>query len=66
MGAMVLSLLIGKAEHHVKNSNEFAKEVQKIRLDPDEELPSYDVLALFQSVPINKALLMTKEKTGGG
>ena len=57
---MVLSPLVGKTEHHVKNLNEFAKEVQEIRLNPDKELHSYDVLALFTSVPIDKALLVIK------
>ena len=60
--ATVLSPLIGKTEHHVKNSNEFVKEVQEIRLDPDEELRSYDVSALFTSVLIDKAPLVIKDK----
>ena len=59
--ATVLSPLVGKTEHHVKNSNKFVKEVWEIRLDPDEELRSY-VSALFTSVPIDKALLVIKEK----
>ena len=60
--ATVLPPLVGKTEHHVKNVNEFAKEVREIRLDPDEELHSYDVSTLFTSVPINKALLVIQEK----
>ena len=60
--ATVLSPLFGKTEHHVKNLNEFVKEVQEKRLDPDEELHYYDVSALFTSVPISKALLVIKEK----
>ena len=59
--AMVLSPIIGKTEHNVKNSNEFAIEVLEIRLDPDEELRSGDVLVLFTSVPIDKAVLVIKE-----
>ena len=58
----VLSLLIGKTEHHMKNSSEFAKEICEIKLDPDKELRSYDVSALFTSVLINKALVVIKEK----
>ena len=54
--ATVLSLLIGKTEHHVKNSNEFVKEIQEIKLDPEEELQSYEVSKLFMSVPMNKVL----------
>ena len=40
--ATVLSLVVGKAEHHVTNSNEFAKEVRKVKVNPDEELQSYN------------------------
>ena len=60
--AMVLSPLIRKTEHHVQNSNEFAKEVQEIKFEPDEELQSYDVSALFMSVPIDKVLKVIKAK----
>ena len=59
---MVMSPLVGKTEHHVKNSNEFAKESCEIKLHPDEELLSYVVSALFTSVPIDKALVVIKEK----
>ena len=54
--ADVLSPLMGKMEHHVKNSKEFAEYVKSLKVGPDEELRSYDVLALFTSVPVDKAL----------
>ena len=60
--AMVLSALIGKTEYQVKNLNAFAKELQEIKLDPDEELIFYDVSALLTSVPINNALEVIKLK----
>ena len=47
-------------EHHVKNSNEFAEYAKKLRVGPDEELRSYDVSALFTSVPVDKALTVIK------
>ena len=40
----------------MESSNEFVKEVQEIKLDPDEELQSYDVSVLFMNVLIDKAL----------
>ena len=46
---------MGKTEHHVKNSKEFAEYV-KLKVGPDEELRSYDVSALFTSVPVDKAM----------
>ena len=60
--AMVLSPLVGKTEHHMKNSNEFAKEAHEIKLDPDGELQSYNVSTLFTSVPIDKALEVIRLK----
>ena len=57
----VLSLLIGKTEHHVKNSSVFVKEVWEIKLEPDE-LQSYDMSVLFMSVPIDKVLEVIKAK----
>ena len=54
--ADVLSPLMGKTEHHVKNSKEFAEYVKSLKVSPEEELRSYDVSALFKSVPVDKAL----------
>ena len=59
---VVLSPLVGKTDQYVKNSNEFVKEVCEVKLDPDEELQSYDVSALFTSVPIDKALEVIRLK----
>ena len=54
--ADVLSPLMGKTEHHVRNSKELAEYVQSLKVGPQEELRSYDVSALFTSVPVDKAL----------
>ncbi|XP_077986089.1 uncharacterized protein LOC144440576 [Glandiceps talaboti] len=54
--AGILSPLVGKSKHHVVNSQQFADAIKKERVEPDEELRSYDVTALFTSVPIDKAL----------
>ena len=50
--ADILSPLVGNTEHHVKNSKEFAEYVKNLKVGPDEELRSYDVSALFTSVPV--------------
>ena len=54
--ADVLSPLMGKTEHHMKNSKEFAECVKLLKVGPEEELRSYNVLVLFTSVPVDKAL----------
>ena len=60
--ADVVSPLVGKTEHHVKNSKEFAEYVKKLKVEPDEELRSYDVSALFTSVPVDKAMDVIRKK----
>ena len=60
--ADVLSPLVGKTEHHVKNSKEFTEYVKNLKVDPDEELRSYDVSALFTSVPVNKAMVIIRRR----
>ena len=54
--AEILSPLVGKTVHHVANSQDFAKRIVNERVEEDEELRSYDVTALFTSVPVDKAL----------
>ena len=53
---LVLAPLVGRTEHHVKNSKDFVRDIREIRVEPDKELQSYDVSALFTSVPLDKAL----------
>ncbi|XP_068739082.1 uncharacterized protein [Montipora capricornis] len=60
--ADILSPLVGKTEHYVKNSKAFAEEVRTLQVAPDEELRSYDVSALFTSVPVDKALVLIHKK----
>ena len=60
--ADVLSPLVGKTEHHVKNSKEFTEYVKNLKVDQDEKLRSYDVSALFTSVPFNKAMVIIRRR----
>ena len=60
--AKILSPLVGKTDHHVNNSKDFVKGVREIRIEPDKELCSYDMPALFTSVPVDKALNVIREK----
>ena len=60
--AKVLSPLVGKTEHHTMNSKDFIKDDRKIRIEPDEELHSYNMSALFPCVPVDKAIQMIREK----
>ena len=53
---------MGKTEHHVRNSKEFAEYVKSLKVGPEEELRSYDVSALFTSVPVDKALEIIRKR----
>ncbi|XP_078582762.1 uncharacterized protein LOC144865701 isoform X2 [Branchiostoma floridae x Branchiostoma japonicum] len=46
----------GNTQHHIKNSQQFAEVIKQARVEEDEELRSYDVTALFTSVPVDKAV----------
>ena len=58
----ILTPLVGKTEHHVKNSKKFAEYVKNLKVGSDEELRSYDVSALFTSFPVDKAMDIISRK----
>ena len=52
----ILKPLVGKSRHHIHNNQDFLEDLKSIKLAPDEVMMSYDVKALFTSVPIEPAL----------
>ena len=61
-----LEPLVGKSPHHIQSTRDFASKVRKATLPPGECLSSYDVTALFTSVPIDPALNIINESIGTG
>ena len=59
--AKILKLLVGKSPHHIDSTQDFVEQVRHITLVPGECLSSYDVSALFTSVPIDPALKIIKD-----
>ena len=57
----VLKPLVGKSPHHIQSTKDFVSNVRKVTLLPGECLCSYDVSALFPSVPIDPALNNIKD-----
>ena len=53
--ARILKPLVGKSPHHVHNTQDFIEQIKDIKLK-DQCMVSYDVKALFTSVPIQPAL----------
>ena len=60
--ARIIKPLVGSTEHHVNNSMEFTEEIKKMKLEEGECITSYDVSALFTSIPIPSALDIINNK----
>ena len=52
----ILKPLVGRSPHHVQNNQEFLKQLEDIQMGPDDIIMSYNVKAVFTSVPIKPAL----------
>ena len=50
--AKMLKPLVGKSPHHVQNNPDFLDSIKGIKIKPEECIMSYDVSALFTSIPI--------------
>ena len=59
--AKILKPLVGKSPHHINSTQDFVEQVIHITLAPGECLSSYDVSALFTSVPVDPALNIIKD-----
>ena len=59
--AKILKPLVGKSPHHINSTQDFVEQVRHITLVPGECLSSYDMSALFTSVPIDPALKIIKD-----
>ena len=59
--AKILKPLVGKYAYHINSTQDFVEQVRHITLTPGECLSSYDVSALFTSVPIDPALNIIKD-----
>ena len=53
--AKIRKPLVGKSPHHITSTQDFVEQAKQIKLEPGECLSSYDVSALFTSVPIDPA-----------
>ena len=59
--ARILKPLAGKSAYSVQNTKDFVQQLKTIKLSPQECITSYDVKALFTSVPIGPAIKITKQ-----
>ena len=59
--ARILKPLVGKSIYHVQNTRDFIQQMKDIKLQEDQCMVSYDVKALFTSVPIKPAINTIKK-----
>ena len=59
--ARILKPLAGRTTYSVQNTKDFVDQIKNIKLLPDECIISYDVKALFTSVPIEPAIKIIKQ-----
>ena len=57
----ILKPLVGKSRYHIQNSQDFIQQIQCIQLQPNQCMVSFDVKALFTSVPIQPAITIIKK-----
>ena len=57
----ILKPLVGKSSHHVKSNMDFIQSLEGIQLKPEECMMSFDVEALFTSMPIGPAISIIKK-----
>ena len=60
--AKILKPLVGLSTHHLQNTKDFIQQLKDVKLQQDESIISYDVKALFTSVPIQPVLNIIKNK----
>ena len=60
--ARILKPLVGLSNHHVHNTRDFVEQIKEVKLKNEESMVSYDVTALFTSVPIPPVLKIIEEK----
>ena len=61
VSSRILKPMVGKSSYHVQNNKEFIQHLEGIQLCSDEIIMSYDVKALFTSLPIQPALNIIKK-----
>ena len=58
----ILKPLVGSTSYSVRNTQDFIHSIQDVRLQDDECMVSYDVEALFTSVPVKPAIAIIQKK----
>ena len=52
----------GNTQHHINNSTDFINKIKDIKVEADETIVSYDVVALYPSIPQDEAIHLVHNK----
>jgi hypothetical protein len=58
--ADILSPLVGKTDHNIKNSQDFVLKIKDLQIPPGHVMHSYDVTALFMSILVPAASIAAR------
>ena len=58
----IIKPLVGQSPHHLQNTQHFIQQLQGKKLEPGETITSFDVKALFTSVPVQPAIQIVKQR----
>ena len=61
MAKELIKPLVGKSLHHINSTQDFVEQIKNVTFLPGGCLSSYDVTALFTSVPVDPALGIIKD-----
>ncbi|XP_068707863.1 uncharacterized protein [Montipora foliosa] len=54
--------LVGCSSHHLKKTQAFVEKIREIKLTTEETITSYDVSALFTSIPADEAITAIRQR----
>ena len=58
----IIKPLVGQPPHHLKNTQHFIQQLQGKKLEPGETITSFDVKALFTSLPVQPSIQIVKQR----
>ena len=60
--AYIIKPLVGQSPHHLKKTHHFVQQIQNKKLEPGKVMTSFDVKALFTSVPWDPSIQIVKQR----
>ena len=58
----IICPFIGQSPHHLRNTQHFVQHIKEVKLEPGKVMTSYDVKALFTSIPVDPSINIVRQK----